>query len=457
MNIDDLKFTAFRPFQHAEALEIERTRPILLQLQESGVRIPTPILWDLLHSGSASSTRQGQNLAEIESSDAWHHWLKSQWGPLMTASTGPGGQQRLPTEPTRHLAMKIEAMNEEDPANCSEQDIRTWSWKGGTNLRSIVERCDDPVETLGLAGILEHASGILRADPFLSRPTWGLRNDEGVKTPPGQRSDASAMADTISSLGEFARRDPSRLPDDPSRLAPMEHLYMDAVPDYFWQRAAENALVQRFHRRPQDADRRMRAEIVVAMHDNVLLHRFDPGSRPPINEYRQALAQMMCAIQKLAHAAAAEVDLFVEYLGPLSETPSTAKISSEARAEFQSGDSRLALIHLGRLIPSLVSHHPTPSSRRSALRQPATEYDRRVRLQLGRAAERASREAEEDEIIECVRDSRGRWQVGVSGSSTKAHDLDLETASDLAASRAVGIIGKTDYRPRSRTIEWRLA
>ncbi|MDB4775584.1 hypothetical protein OAG62_00520 [bacterium] len=232
---------------------------------------------------------------------------------------------------------------------------------------------------------------------------------------------------------------------------------MDAAPDYFWQRAAENALVQRFHRRPQDADRRMRAEIVVAMHDDVLLHRFEPGSRPPINDYRQALAQMLCAIQKLAHTAAAEIDLFVEYLGPLSETPSTAKMSAEARSEFQNGDSRLALIHLGRLIPSLVSHHPTPFSRISPLRESATEYDRRVRLQLGQAAERAMREIAEDEIIECVRDSRGGWQVGVPGSSMEAHGLDLKAASELAAARTVGIIGLAADRPRSRTIEWSLA
>ena len=458
MNSDDLKFTAFRPFPHAEAEEVQRTRPILQRLQDRGAGIPTPILWDLLHSGSASSTRCGERHSEIESSDAWHLWLKSQWGPLMKVSFGNSGNRRLPFEPVLQLAQRIKAVKGKKSGQVPDRIMRTWSWPGGSALRSIVERCEDPMETLGLAGVLEHASGVLRADPFLLRPIGAPQRDAGTKTPPGQRSDASAMTDTISSLGEFARRDPSRLPDDPSRLAPMEHLYMDAVPDYFWQRAAENALVQRFHRRPQDADRRMRSEIVVAIHDDILLHRFEPGNRPPINAYRHALALTICAVQKFVHAGTAEVDLCVEYLGPISKTPITARITAEVGAELKSGDSRIALIHLGRLIPSLVSHHPTPhAARRTALRQPATEYDRRARLQFGPAAERASKEFDEDEVVECVRDSRGRWRVGVPGCSTEAHGLDLEVASDLAASRVLGIVGETNRRHQPRAIDWKLS
>lgn len=460
MNREDLKFASLCPFPHREDQALQRANSAVDALRTAEVTIPNPLLWDLLHAASTEAGRRGGRNHELESADAWHRWIRSRWHPLVVVSTdrSEAGPPRFPLQLIHQLALTLEATGHGRPTTVTEGDLRAWKWPGGVALRRLIDQDEDPMHTIGLATTLEHASGVLRADPFLTDSTTLSRRERNRTEIKGQRADANANTNLISHCGEFARREPSRLPDDPSRLTPMEHLYLDEVPDYFWQRAAENALVQRFDHRTQNSDRRMRAEIVIALHDDITLHRFEAGNRPPINEYRRFFASVTGTVLRVARAAAAELDLLVEYTGPISRSPQRARITPEIVASIENGDARTALVQISRLLPAFVSHHPTIDAPSPVIvRRPIVDFDRRARLQLGPPTAEVKRPFDEDEVIECVRNQDTSWQIRIRGGVTEMDAIDLETASKFAADRVLGVSDGIEWNSGRPSVEWNLA
>lgn len=453
-----LDHSSFRPFPHAERRAAEDIRPAMDRLQQSGVCIPSPLLWDLLYAPTRLPFQPGDRSEDIADHDQWRRWVEVHWSPLarMVGCDSLGNPPvRLAAQFARHLG----AIEDHPARKVSVRALLEWNWPGGPPLRRIVSGSEldpDPAEMIGLSAILEQAGSIDRADPFL----WSADRAEGVveRAPNtiGRFTDAIARSRILGPVGEFARRRPGALPSDAARMSPLEVLLLDEVPDYFWRRVAENQIDQRFHHRPGRRDRRLSVELVVEVRDSLDLHRFAGGSSPLINNVRQLLVELVRHVRLVVAGWRVRIDLLIEHRPALGGSARVARIDTTSQeSEHPQSES----VMLARVLPGLMSHHPIPLAAKSGPgRRPGAEFDHRVRVVIAAVNRSAPVEPDGDHLIRCTPRHGDAWLVSESGSGlVDGQVLERTDAARLVVESAIGGSHPIPSGPARSAGDWKFA
>ncbi len=242
------------------------------RLEVEGLVLPRSLLRDLCVAGTSDSLIAAPGRRSVASWDAWLNEVR-QW--RMVARV----RRADPVPLARAIALRAlaEQGTVADRRRAQPGDlIADWmarQWKARRSLREAVgnEAWHESVHS-GSSGGLDLVYGELRSpdddDSPLPRPRLTGTEDGGL-----------SRKWVRSNTGVIEERSAGRMPDNPGRLAPIEHAYRVLHPDLFLERVANSKLMQGFGAKEITSRLRVALDVWIDIVETEQSHRL-PGGVP---------------------------------------------------------------------------------------------------------------------------------------------------------------------------------